>query len=402
MSERMKDVVVSLGGAAVAILIVLSGPLAASAQEMPAGAWLPWVGCWESMDARPGEAPGDPAMLCVRPAGEGLSVELMTVVDGAVRDREVLQAEAGVQEVAREGCTGTREARFSTDRRRVYLESDYVCDGDVERASTGLMAMLSPAEWIDIEVVDVGGRDMAWVQRYRRASPERVRDAGLEDLVDERSMAVRTARYRASAPADVEAVIETSAEVHPEAVKAWLAEQNDPMELDADALVRMADAGVEPEVIDVAVALSFPERFALSAEGDAAPMAADRQGYDRYYEPYYGPYSRRYYGYDPFYGPRGFGGFGYYGGYTPRVIVVQPVGRETSGGRMVNGRGYVPGSGTSSGSARPRGSSGSSSPTGVAPRRSTSGGSSGATSTGRKAKKKGGGGEGGDALELRW
>ncbi|NIQ53308.1 MAG: hypothetical protein GWN85_07480, partial [Gemmatimonadetes bacterium] len=58
-------------------------------------------------------------------------------------------------------------------------------------------------------------------------------------------------------------LIEAHAATHREAVRAWLMEDGGPLRIDADALIRLADAGVDPAVIDVAIAVSFPDRFAV-------------------------------------------------------------------------------------------------------------------------------------------
>jgi hypothetical protein len=228
------------------------------------------------------------------------------------------------------------------------------------------------------------------VKRYREASAHRIEAAALTDgeraeiaaVASERHLAIETARMAAGRAPGVDEIIEAHARTDAEAVRAWIAELGQPIRLDADRLVRLADAGVSPEVIDVAVAVSYPERFALARQPDAA-MERDRQvdgrryDWDRYrfgswyYDPfYYDPYSfDRYgyaarYGYAPGYGRGGwYGAGGWYGGgwYNgPGVIIVQPV-QEARKGRLVKGRGYT-GAGSSGGTAAvPRNGSGASS-----------------------------------------
>jgi hypothetical protein len=171
------------------------------------------------------------------------------------------------------------------------------------------------------------------------------------------------------------------------------------------------------EVIDVMVAVSHPERFVVSPEqpiteaeprgdlrgGRRIPVVAGYRGYlawdPFYYDSFFGydswyRYRAAGFGYSPY----GYGGYGYgYGGYGygPTVIRIE---RARSGGSIVNGRGWRPGSQVDTGRrAQPRdnssaGSTGSGS-SGSGSSASGSPGSSGSqpARTGRTARRRGGG-----------
>jgi hypothetical protein len=401
-----------LGLATAALAWTALAPAAASAQTADAR-WMPWVGCWEATGAA-----DDEALLCFRPEGAG--VELLTVLDGEVTASESLTADGLSRDVAAEGCSGSESVAFSDDARRIYLSSSQTCEGGASRNASGLIAMVSPHMWIDVKSVEVEGQRTAWAQSYQAAPAERVRGTGLEGLATDRAMAVSAARVAASAPPTVDDVIDAAAHVHDEAVETWLAEVGEPLDLDADQLVRMADAGLSPELIDVVVAVSHPESFALGPDAAVSERADERVtrlpyggygGYGAYgrrsLNPFYWDpfYASSYYGVGSYYGRYGYGG--YYGGYyPPRVIVVTPRG-DGDHGSVVNGEGYrsgrsrAPSSGGASArpSARsfPAGSSaGSSRPTvrsRPAPARS---GGSARPAPVRRAKPRGGGGGGGN------
>lgn len=376
---------------------LLSGAfLALAALAAPAAAqdvdtrWLPWLGCWEAVGEAADGAEG--SLLCVRPSGAG--VEVVGVIDGEVTGTETLMADGARHDLSLEGCSGWTEARFSDDARRVYNRTEQRCEGETTRVSTGLIAMTSPYEWIEVESIDVGERNVAWVKRYRAADAETTAAAGFGDVLQGRGMAVESARMAASAPIGVADVIEASAEVHPEAVEAWIADTNDPLLVDSEGLLAMADAGVPERVIDVVVAVSYPERFAVDREAEPRDRReyGDYYGhrprgwfgsswYDRYY---YGGYG---YGYGAYGSPWGYGG-GWSYGYRPSIVIVQPRNTE-SGGRVIAGRGYRRGGGSSAGVPSTIGRSGGSSSGGsVAPSGASSG--SGSSSGGRKAKPRGG------------
>lgn len=392
--------VLALGAA----LAVLAGPGPLAAQDVDAR-WLPWIGCWA-----PSSEGAGVDLVCVQPAQQPSAVELLRIVDGAIAQREVLWADGQRHETSRESCTGWEQGSFSEDGRRLFLKGEYTCEG-VTQETAGIVSMASPATWLDVRVAGMGGERVAWVQRYHAVSEERAAAAGVGGLLDNRAMSVATARMVAASALDVDDVIEASALAPAEAVQALLAERADPLDLNAAELIRMADAGIADDVIDVAVAVSYPQRFRLDTGGDpqVAASALDRGSLRRrwvgsaYYDPFFMPWSLRYgygsgwYGYDRYgygYGGYGYGGYfgGYPYGYRPTVIVVDEVGDRPAGGRVVNGRGYsrgrTTGSGGSGGSYGPPRSAGSGA-TGAAT--GSTGSSSSGKSTGRTAKPRGGG-----------
>jgi hypothetical protein len=384
-----------------------------SAQDVD-GRWLPFLGCWTPSAEGTGID-----LVCLRPAAQQGGVELLRIADNAVTGREVLWADGVRHDTSRESCDGWEQGSFSEDGRRLFMKGEYTCDGVTQEVG-GVISMASPAAWLDVRVAGMDGERVAWVQRYHVGAAEDVEAAGFGDILADRSWSVATARVVASAGLDVEDVIEASAELPDEAVQALLAELATPFDLTAADLIRMADAGVSGDVIDVAVAVSYPHRFTLdNGPEQVASSALDRGSlrrrwaYDGYagpafYDPFYSPWSLRYgygsmygygsYGYGSYgygYGGYGYGGFGGYPyGYRPTVVVVDPVQREH--GRVVNGRGYSRGGSGSTGSSGSYGPSRASGGSTAGAARST--GSSGAatsrgsgTSTGRTAKPRGGG-----------
>jgi hypothetical protein len=401
-----------LATAGAAALLAVATPGQAAAQVGPDGdaRWLPWVGCWETTDEL-----GQSSEVCFRPEGQG--VELLTFSDGEQTDVQHLTADGEPRASSVEGCTGHDAVHFSEDGRRLFLTSEQVCDGDVSRSASGIIAMITPEVWIDVKSVDVEGERMAMIQLYRPAAGDALGRAGLTGVLENQGRAIRTARMAAARAPRPDDVIEASALVHDETVHAWLAEAAEPFDLDARTLTRLADADVAPETIDVMVAVSYPQHFTLNASdaGDVRAAADTRDARDAYgmergprspfhWSPFYSSaYRYRYgFGYDPFfysgygYGYGGYGGFGYYGGggYLPRVIVVQP--NVDDGGRAINGRGYTRGSGGSATGRRavPRGAP---NPGAVRGRPGSSTGTASPPPTTRmtpprKAKRRGGGG----------
>ena len=365
---------------------VLLAPAAASAQDVDAR-WLPWIGCWEE-SARPVSAESEVALICFRPSEEG-GVEAVSLEGAEVLDSQWLHANGVAYDTPLEGCEGWERLTFSASAGRMFLESEHVCEGDIERRASGVISMVSHDEWIDARVLAVGDEKSVWVTRYRSASTEDVVAAGFGEVAEGRTAAIDVARSAGAARPSVHEVVEATNRVDPQAVSAWIVERDARLAVDADRLVQLADAGVPGEVIDVIVAVSFPEHFdverAAASAGSYAGGAWVGATYPAFYDPFF--FSARY-GY-------GYPGYGYgYGGYyrRPIVIVVGPSSPE-SRGRVINRQGYTSGrsAGTTQSRTPTRAATGgrSSGSSGSATRSS---GSSSGRSTGRTARRRGGSG----------
>ena len=381
-----------LGGA------LLLGVLATGASAQVDPRWAAFLGCWV-----PAGAPEEAGLLCFRPTGAG--VEMFNVVNGEVAASEPLVADGVARPVTAEGCTGTERVAFSANGLRAFTRSDFTCAGEA-RSGSGVMSFVAPGEWIDVRALSVAGEPVAWVQRYEIAAAD-LEALGIVDPAAGDPNLVRAARIRASREIEVADVEEAATRLDARAVEVWVAAHETRFELSGSELVRLADGGVPESVIDVMVAVSYPERFMVSPEGatseaESTAMAdgypagytvGPRRGYRAYlFDPFYGGgyrYSSYYsqYGYGNGFGyyGNGFGGNGGYWGYVPATIIVAPATPQPTG-RMVPGRGYTrgtsSGSGSSGGATPPAQSSGSGSNSSGGDSSSGSGSSSGSSGGG--------------------
>jgi hypothetical protein len=131
------------------------------------------------------------------------------------------------------------------------------------------------------------------------------------------------------------------------ALEAALVETGAGYDLNGSQVVELDNAGVPDSVIDLIVALSYPERFVVERTtggggGGSTIFMNDpflvgwAFGYPSFYDDYY--YSPYYY--SPFGYRTSYGRFGFDGGGG--IAVVAPAGPQPSGtGRVVDGRGYT-------------------------------------------------------------
>ena len=417
----------------VALLALARTAEAAHPPAQEPSSWTAWIGCWEG-SAEVGSEEAATFTVCFRPLTTGGGVEIRTYTDGDLVSTEQMIADGAPRAVEEGGCTGERTATWSSDGARVFLSSELSCGEGITRGTKGLLSILPGGEaWVEVQSVRAGdGVPLLGIRTFVPASEDALAAGPILDPAAGIEIAVSTARTQAAGALTPDALVEIVEHAGPDVTNAFLIERGEPFGLDRASLLALAARGVPGEVVDVMVAVSYPERFQVAAGEDvaevapetatggsaAAPGAWPRRrwfrgyspwglGYDPYWDPYlsssywlrYGAYGYRGYGYGGYgygYGPYGYGGIGV--GYRPpSLVVIQPptvTDRTTlsrNRGVVRSGGGDGPGSGRDSGLSRspsrssgasraaPQSSSGGSSPARAAPSpsRSPAGGGSG-------------------------
>lgn len=368
--------------ALVGLLALESAP--ATAQDVDPR-WHAWLGCWEALNEE-GIASVNAPRVCVIPVS-GATVEIATLVGDSVVQRHRIDATGAQVATTRDGCSGWERAEFSANGTRVYVRTSHTCEGGLARLSNGVLGMSADGEWLDVRGVVTGTAKGVRVVRYRDVTNLAALPNEIAMHFRDRGRSIGNARITAMAPLTIADAVEASRLLDPGVAQTWLAERGDGFGIDAQQLVALEEAGVPPVVVDVMVALSYPQVFGLDrsrvegatdrdvAAGQSGGRVIDLYGWDPYYSPYGYGYG---YGYGAGYG-------GWYYGNRPVIIVTQPPdAEERRHGRVVNGRGYSSGndegtarrgrSGGESGSA-PRGSASPSKDSGDAAKSPSSGGS---------------------------
>jgi hypothetical protein len=401
-------------GAVLTILLALSAT-STTAADATDPRWTALLGCWTpDVSALPEGTPPPSHVICLLP-GAGDGVTIATIADGRIVSEQTVTADGSRRAVNDGGCSGFETASWSTDARRVFLESDLVCSGEIQRVSRGVLALVSSGSYVDVQSVSVEGEQATRTVRYVAMADDAVPAVVRARLASE-PMAREAARMRAAAPLDYDDVAEATRVVGSAAVEGLLVARRAGFDLDARDLRALADAGVEETTIDVMVALSYPDHFEVEEEQPRQPRSMIAGGgfggddrtfgisrgscYDEFgYSGWDSRYARC--GYRSYYSPFGYDTYGWNYGSRPIVIVQPGNGEEPEKGAFVKGKGYTR-KGESTGSARPRpdpatpavtrttGSTGVKATSTPSTSKPANTGSSG-TSTGRTAKPRGGG-----------
>jgi hypothetical protein len=306
--------------------------------QSPDQRWEPWLGCWtlatenlrsaESQDnlpqrsSRPSTVRDGAPRVCVSRAAEGARFETTVGTQSAID--QTIAADAVSRPVDDAECSGTQRAEWSKSGLRLFSSAEIRCKGDDGlRRVSGLSLIAPNGDWLDIQTVAIGPRETIRVKRYYRAddSPRSARPTVVSSRLT------------------LDEVKDASGKVSAAALEAALVETNAGFDLSKKAVTDLASAGVSGRVIDLLVALSYPEKFAVQAVGQAggAPVpTVVGFGSPYYYDPFYYGYGSPYL-YEPF-GYRGYifvdGGVGGGSGGVSG-------GQQPSVGRVINGQGYT-------------------------------------------------------------
>lgn len=334
---------------AVGALVMIAWITPAHAQQLDSR-WAPWLGCWQLA--------GESVRVCVAPSADAAGATLSTHVENAAEGgqapapvlEQTLVADGAQHPIAEGECRGWQQAEWSRTGERLFARAELTCAGASVRRVSGLSTITGDGTWIDIQGIEIAGRENIRVRRYRRASDRAGQRAAVTRLT---AVAPRLGASRLT----VDDVKEASARVSPRVMEAALVETNAGFDLSSRLLVDLDRAGVPDNVIDTMVALSYPRHFVVDRPGGGGGALAAFS--DPYFDntwigvspfPYYSNYGSGYDLYSPyFYAPFGYAYWGSYGGYFPYGSYLSGPGfvnidvsdNNDGGGRAVNGVGYT-------------------------------------------------------------
>ena len=349
---------------ALALAACLLGATTAGGQTAaPADSvWLPWLGCWQLVEetgALPDEwadrrSYAERVVVCLNPAtgaNADVSVEVTTIADAKRVLVETLHADGRPQPVDEATCRGERRDTWSSDGARLFTRSALTCEDDTDRLVSGVGLMSDALTWLDIQLVDAGGRSAVTVRRYRRVGEATTTDAGATPLpLRLRARAREAAHLISTTELSTDDIIEAQDLAEQPVVEALMVETDATFDLDGRGLLELDDAGVPSDLIDLMVALSFPDWFQVDRQASRGGSAGG--GGFTSADPW-GPYGQA--GFHDWY-PLYASPFGYYYGWSAydSLYYLNPYGSgvvltddrnggrrlEMPAGRAYAGRGY--------------------------------------------------------------
>jgi hypothetical protein len=254
---------------AASVMAVVAPRPAAAAQTDPR--WFGWLGCWQT-DSTGGGANAN--VTCIVPVAGSSVVEALTIARGKITSRRRLDASGRPRAIDGQGCHGMETTNWSRSGRRVYLRSDYTCDGGIKGASTSVLALSTTGEWLRVDEIRSGSGSIVSVDRRRGVGVPAELPAGVARTLERQELAVTAARAATAAPITADEVIDATRAVGGGVVRQWLVAAAQRFELGDAELAALTHADLPPSVLQAVLA--------TQAEGAGASTAVPQRNADVY------------------------------------------------------------------------------------------------------------------------
>ena len=224
----------------------------------------PWAGVWTIME----DSPSLPAME----ANQAAVVEIRLTPDGMGLDisrkspnqpdvREVLIPDGNKRPVEEQNCSGWRSAHLIAEAGLIVESSEMNCKDAASVATSSLRMILAADRIADILALKAGGQTRLAV---RRLSFEHDLLSAPDSQTGWKAVAART---ELSTPWSIGTIIRLSKIVDIQLLQAALLEKKARLNLTPGSLKEMKAAGLPNGIIDLLVALAYPDQFHIENNG---------------------------------------------------------------------------------------------------------------------------------------
>jgi len=222
--------------------------------------WLPWVGSWRMVPNtfNPTESTvKEQYLLTISPGDNEKAVTMKGYRDEEVLSEENIIADGTRHPLTSDTCTGWYMYSWSETGKRLLLRSESSCSGETSRLISGMSVMDDNGEWVDIQLLQNGKEKAFTIRRYRNVDNASITPGGTS------ANNPAFSRISTGSNLSINEIIELSAKVEPEVLEAALMELRKPFPINSKQLERLADSKVPSEIVDIMVALSFPNEFTV-------------------------------------------------------------------------------------------------------------------------------------------
>ncbi len=233
--------------------------------------WRPFLGCWISSSA--GMAG---PMVCMVPTSQPSTVEMVAVVRDSIVSRAPITASGAKVQTTRDGCTGWESAQWSADERRLLTTTEFTCSGQPLQKASGIYAMKQGDEFAHIEGIKTRSGTRVRIMNFlMQDDTTRIPREIVRRLPRMGAMPQLASRLEAAAELTSADVAEAAETIDAPVVEAWLADRGQVFALSTKDLIALHDLKTPESVIDMMVAVSNPEVFALATNGKPAARSQE-------------------------------------------------------------------------------------------------------------------------------
>lgn len=235
--------------------------------------WLAWTGCWQFVEehleptAELNSQALDQTFVCLSPTKNRESVAIAVEANGKFLTNRTLVADGSKRTVTDNDCRGWENRSWSIDGRRLFTQAELTCGNEPLRRVNGISLFTSSGTWIDIQLIDTGDQQHLELRRYNAvAGKKRTTLLGYAALKPRETRAVIAARNVNTESLTVNDVLEATQQIDPRVVEALLTETQPRLYLNREVLIALDDAKVHSSVIDLLVALAYPDEFVVERQ----------------------------------------------------------------------------------------------------------------------------------------
>lgn len=312
--------------------------------------WVPWIGPWRLVlnKVDTSESNLEKEYLLTINAGDNKnSITMKGYRDKTPLAEEEIIADGRRHQFTNDKCTGWYQYSWSETGKRLLLNSELNCQDDPARVISGMSIINKSGDWLDIQLLQNGEERAINIRKYRNVDKDSV------TLGHINANQVSSSRNATGTSFSINEIIELSSKVESEVLEAALLEMGEPFPINSKQLARLGNAEVPSRIVDLMVALSFPDKF--SVEGEAVSLSQGPEAmvvYPYFQSPYYhcsyahpffpwhwassacSPYGYSYLGW------RVWPGY-YYPFWPPYYYEEGGGGHGGSNGRLIKGHGYT-------------------------------------------------------------
>ena len=250
--------------------------------------WLPWLGSWRLVSNRVNADESSlkkEYSLTITPGSKADSVIMKGNQDDKVLVEEEIIADGLRHPLKDEKCPGYYVYSWSETGKRLLFNSESNCPGDTHRRISGMSIIDENRDWLDIQLLQSGGEKAVSIRKYRNIDNASVTSGRFNP--DK----ITISRIAAGRNFSIDEIIELSSKVEPEVIEAALLELREPFPINSRELVRLSDSGVNPRIVDLMVAFTFPGKFKVEQEKISLARVTGPRGFYPYYMWPYNYYS---------------------------------------------------------------------------------------------------------------
>jgi len=223
----------------------------------------PWIGVWTFNDQGSAQVLGDPsqkAIVEILPTADGLGLDITRKTSTQPDVKEWLFPDGIKHPVNASNCTGWQSSKLIAEAGMIVSSSEMNCKEAGAYSTSNLKIIVATDRMVDILSLKAG-------DQTRMAARQLKLERELAAAGSSEANVNMAERMAAAAPWKMDMVVGLSKTIEPQLFEAALVEKNVQLNLNSKTLKELKKAKLPTQMIDILVALAYPEKFRIEKNG---------------------------------------------------------------------------------------------------------------------------------------